>query len=1109
MKKALFFPLMLSGLLFTLSLQAQYTKQNLIDRLNYYSPDAYTAAVHDIQKKYPDSYQLSSGWENTLVELKNNKRNLISRLKTNDRKAEKEAISLLEKLDAILLANPLLKDKQVVAIKRTLGNKARTAMSGELGIAPSNFQNNSEIHNPKKGWSNEFVSLKIVPDKISMSTVFKPAAGMIVADPEPYFDGSKLLYSSIGTHDRWHLFELDMKTGKSRQVTPEAYKDFDSFDGCYTPTGRFVFCSTGTFLGLPCTHGGNKMCGLFSYDPQTGRTRQLTYDQDSNWGPAVMENGTILYQRWEYADLPHSNSRFLFTMNPDGTTQTAFYGSNSYFPTSFFNARPILGQPAMVVGVATGHHSVSRSGRMLVIDIRKGRQEADGVIAEIPHSGRKVEPLVRDRLPDGIWPQFLHPYPLSDTYYLVSMKESPESLWGIYLVDTFDNRTLIAEGENTAYLEPVLMEKQKIPAAIPDRINLKATTATVFLQDVYMGDGLKGIPKGTVKKLRIGSYVFSPWRQGGLLGTIGMDGPWDIKRILGEVDVEEDGSAMFTIPANTAVFVQPLDEEGKALQLMRSWFTGMPGETVSCIGCHEDKNMVPVPKKSEASKKAPQTMKKWYGEERGFSYRHEIQPVLDKYCISCHNSDKPGKPYLKGDRWINDWTSQISGRADVSYGGHFTLSYANLHRYVRRPGIESDMHMLAPMDVHADQTELVQILQKGHYNVKMDREAWEKLACWIDFNAPFHGRRSDIPQFEETKGSNELRELYREMFGGLPSNNEWLPEIPQQIEPVIPEKLPRVAGETVLESWPVYDPVQQPYESWWSTYGKQLSLGNFQKSIPLGNGLTLELVKVPAGNFIMGSNRHPDEMPQTAVKIDKPFWIGRFEVTNAQFRAYFPAHDSRDEHRHGYQFGRKGYSMNHPDQPAVRISWQEAMDFCKRLSEQTGLNFTLPTEAQWEWACRAGSSTPFWFGDLNADFSRFANLGDIKLKEFAACTAFKEYESVRIIDNPNKYDDWIPRDTLYNDGGFISEPVGRYIRNPWDLFDMHGNVWEWTLSSYKAYPYDETDGRNASNPGNGKRVARGGSWYDRPYRATSSFRLPYREYQKVYNVGFRVVLTEE
>ena len=303
-------------------LSAQDSWQSLINRISYYSPEKYKSAIDHLKKKYPDSYRPDKDWEKALDELKTDKEKLIDGLKSKDPKAGKQAQKLLKQLDAALLANPLLADKQVVAIRRSLGDKARKAMSGDLGIAPSNFQNNSEIWNPKTGWTNEFVSLTIQPGKIKQATLYKPETGMIITDPEPHFDGKRLMYSSIGSSDRWHLFELDLKTGKTRQLTPDTYKDFDSFDGCYTPDGRYIFCSTGTFLGLPCTDGGNKMCGLFLYDPKTGQTRQLTYDQDSNWGPVIMDNGTVLYQRWEYADLPHSNSRLLFTMNPDGTTTT-------------------------------------------------------------------------------------------------------------------------------------------------------------------------------------------------------------------------------------------------------------------------------------------------------------------------------------------------------------------------------------------------------------------------------------------------------------------------------------------------------------------------------------------------------------------------------------------------------------------------------------------------------------------------------------------------------------------------------------------------------------------------------------------------------------------
>ncbi len=1078
---------------------------DLISRVESFDPLQYQMALDDLKESFPGKFKIEDHTVIALQGMTDHRVDLVKRMKQGDQDAFKLSAVLLKQLDYQLLMNPLLEGKSIIAIKRTLGQNARTAKSensvtitaNDLGVAPSNFQNNSEIPDPSTGWDNQFIKITLQNGRKSVNTIYTPPEGMIIADPQMHFSGERMLFSSIGTNDRWHIFEIDLNSGKVRQITPETYRDFDSFEPTYTPDGRIIFCSTATFLGLPCTDGGNKMSGIFLYDPETGITRQLTFDQDSNWSPVVMNDGRILYQRWEYTDMAHSNYRLLFTMNPDGTGQQAYYGSNSYFPTAFFNARPIPGHPTAVVGIASGHHGVSRSGRMLIIDPAIGRKETEGVIAEIPYYGKKVQPTVRDRLVDGVWPQFLQPLPLSEKYFVVSMKSNPNSLWGLYLVDLFGNMTLIIESETEAYIEPVLAEPVVTPPVIPERVNLDSKTATVFMQDVYEGGGLRGIPRGEVKRLRIISYGFSPWGQGGLLGTIGMDGPWDIKRVVGTVEVEKDGSAMFTIPANTPVAVQPLDSEGKAMQLMRSWFTGMPGETLSCIGCHEDKNRVPLPRVTIASRKKPQTIKEWYGKERGFSFAHEIQPVLDRACITCHNEARPELIYLKGDKRITDWHSQISGSANPSYGGDFSLSYANLHRYVRRPGIESDLDMLVPMDVHADQTELMQILQKGHYNVQLLPEEIEKLSCWIDLNAPFHGRRSDISTYYRTEKSRKLRARYAEMFNITEPDPEELPPLPAGIIPQHPEALEIDKGIDSIPGWPMAGRTVE---------NLQVGLGRYQEEITLADGVSLDLVKIPGGNFIMGSTDNADEMPRTDQRVES-FWIGRFEITNKIYSLFDPDHDSRDEHRHGYQFGRKGYPLNHPDQPVVRISWQEAVDFCRWLSQKTGRKFTLPTEKQWEWAARAGTGTPYPFGNFGDDYSLYSNFGDITLKEFAACTAHKNYESVRIIENPGPYDAWIPRDTLYNDGGFVSEIVGRYRSNYFDLHDMHGNVWEWTRSSYKAYPYCDADGRNELN-NNLKKVARGGSWYDRPYRGTSSYRLAYRPYQKVFNVGFRVVMEE-
>src|SRR5512137_2141351 len=101
----------------------------------------------------------------------------------------------------------------------------------------------------------------------------------------------------------------------------------------------------------------------------------MTFEQDSNWSPTLLPNGRIMYQRWEYTDAAHSNSRMLFSMNPDGTDQRELRGSGSWFPGAFFFARPIPGQSRQVIGVAGGHHDRSRSGRLFIFDTTQGRRD--------------------------------------------------------------------------------------------------------------------------------------------------------------------------------------------------------------------------------------------------------------------------------------------------------------------------------------------------------------------------------------------------------------------------------------------------------------------------------------------------------------------------------------------------------------------------------------------------------------------------------------------------------------------------------------------------------------------------------------------------------------
>ena len=962
-----------------------------------------------------------------------------------------------------LLASPLLDFDRLLVLQRRLGDRARHAMGAELGVGTLNSHSNDSLK--RDGWDNELAVLTALRGEPALRTLFKPDGGKIVADLEVDFDGRRVMFSSIGAQGNWRLFELDAEAGGApRQLSPDDGADVGHFDSCYLPDGRVLFASTAVYQGLPCEFGGRVMACLYLLDPATRNVRQLTFDQDSDWCPAVLPDGRVLYQRWEYSDLPHSNSRRLFQMNPDGTDQREFYGSESYFPNSFFYARPMPGHPRKVIGIAGGHHGTPRSGRLLILDPALGRRDAEGVVQEIPGRGRKVQPIVRDRLVDGVWPQFLMPYPLSEKYALVSCKPGPDALWGIYLVDVFDNMTLVKEVEGAALLDPIPLRPTPRPPLVPERIDLAQSNATVLLTDVYRGGGLAGIPRGTVKRLRVVEYYFSYRGTGGLLGSIGMDGPWDIKRILGTVPVEEDGSAHFIIPAQTAVTVQPLDADGQALQLMRSWFVGQPGEKLSCVGCHEMHNRTPAADPSLAARRAPSPIEPgWAGPPRGFSFAREVQPVLDRHCTTCHGAEAAAKGAgldLRGDRTIADWSSQISGNAGPGRGGKFSASYAALHRFVRRPGIEGDIRMLSPMDFHFSTTELGQLLARGHHDVRLDSEGRERLAAWVDLNAPFHGTWGEIVDPAHVRRmaarARELRARYAP--SGPLTDFEAIPAGPAYDPP--PPREP--AGMTRTNITPrIEAPAATPAAA----------------ALDLGDGLTLEIVRVPGGR--MGGD---------AVG---PFWLCRCEEIIAQIRAWVPQQDSRDEVRHGYQFGRRVYDLNGDRLPAVRVTREQIQAFCAWLARRTGRRVALPTETQWEWACRAGASTAFSFGGLDADYTPFANLGDRRLKEFAACTAYQGYESVRVIENAGPYDDWVPRDDRFDDGSFLPAEGGHYRPNAWGLYDLHGNVWEWV-----------------AGPADGPALACGGSWYDRPFRCTADARVLYRPYQRVFNVGFRIAVED-
>jgi formylglycine-generating enzyme required for sulfatase activity len=822
------------------------------------------------------------------------------------------------------------------------------------------------------------------------------------------------------------------------------------------------------------------VANLFLLDEASGSIRRLCFDQDHNWCPTVLNDGRVLFARWEYSDTPHYFTRLLMHMNPDGTGQMEYYGSNSFWPNSIFYARPVPDHPTQVIAVVSGHHGVPRMGELILFDPALGRYEADGVVQRIPGYGEKVEPVIVDQLVDQSWPRFLHPYPLSGKYFLVSCRPNPKAPWGIWLVDVFDNMLPLAEETGFALLEPIPLRKTETPPVIPDRARPGEKNATVFLADIYRGPGLDGVPRGTVKELRVYSFHYGYNNMGGH-AHVGIEGPWDVHRLLGTVPVFEDGSVAFTVPANTPIAIQPLDEEGKAIQLMRSWFTAMPGEVLSCVGCHEPQNTVSPVRTTLAASRRPVEIEPWRGPPRGFSFKREVQPVLDEYCVGCHE----GTEEMQG-------LPNFSRKTDNGWR-NFTPSYLALHPYVRRPGPESDYHILTPLEFHADTSELIQMLGKGHHGVRLDDEAWDRLVTWIDLNVPDHGTWAE---HQEIPGEGRARRCE------MSARYEGITDDPEDISAIDPAPRAFVAPE----------PLEKAPEMRFETPGWPLDADGARKrrdaqampdvlSLDLGDGISLELRLIPPGAFVMGSDGGgADEAPRSVVRVEEPFYMGTVEVTCAQYGRFDPDHFNGYHDQRHKDHTRPGYLAHGTHRPVIRISWQEAMAFCDWLAEQTGYRCTLPTEAEWEWACRAGTDTPFFFGDLETDFSPFANLADVSTKRLAVTGI-----DPRPIPNPNQYQDFLPKDARFDDGARLMCDVGQYEANPWGLYDMHGNVCEWTRSDYRPYPY-VVDDPHACPPGSAKKVVRGGSWRDRPKNARSAWRLGYRPYQRVYNVGFRVVV---
>ncbi|NQT54512.1 SUMF1/EgtB/PvdO family nonheme iron enzyme [bacterium] len=1075
-------------------------QQGMVKRLALeFNPAAMRRAVADLTATFPDRYRPPGDFDAKLAAYERRVPELVRALGSGNLAEAKQAMADCEELFAFqraaLLANPLVDFGEVLVLKRKTPDTTRRDTYWQWGQQYGMTVNWSCDFRPKNPpvapwWRDEIAALSLRGKEPSLRAVFKAKDRHMIQHPELHFDAKRLLFAMPGPQGAFQVFEVKTDGTGLRQITTDTGQDVDNGDPCYLPDGRIIFNSTRGFQAVPCEDGQSYVANLCITTADGSDTRMLTFDQESNWYPTLLNDGRVLYTRYEYANVSHQFGRLLFHMNPDGTGQAEYYGSNSYWPNSIFYARPVPNDSSIVIGVVCGHHGPNRTGPLVLFDPARARHEAAGAVQMIPGYGKKVERVVADVLYGGSWPKFVHPWPLSDKYFLASARTHPEQVeYAIYLVDVFDNITEICRLPDHSLFEPIPLKPRTPPPAIPDRVRPREKHSIVFMADAHRGQGLSGVPRGSVRKLRVFTYNYmyrDTVRRGfGHLATVGVDGPWEPRHILGTVPVRPNGSALFKVPANVPISVQPLDAEGRALQVMRSWFTAMPGEVLSCVGCHEPQGEAPPVDLSNAPLGAPDRIKPWRGPPRGFDFEREVQPVLDRFCVGCHDGSKPGRPVLS--RKTEEEKLAINKAYHAATESHITTiltpSFIALHPYVRRPHAESHYGAQVAAEYFADTSPLVQMLKKGHHGVRLDDEAWDRLYTWIDLSAPDHGSWKNSEWGAPANYYERRLEMLRR-FANRTDDVEWLPPPPEQIPGFVhPPKDTERHERPSCPGWPFDAAVARRRQ-------KEAGLPE-TLTLKVADGLPMGFVLIPPGEFVMGDPAGPpDERLSARVAIRRPFYLGRCEVTNAQFAALGePAHRSGVVGWRSIDWRGEGHPLSAPDQPAVRVSWRQAMAFCEALSAKTRKRVALPTEAQWEWACRAGSMAPLWYGGLDDDFSSFENLAGREQRRFAFSGKRK----------------WYLRDDRFDDGAMVTAAVGSFRANPWGLHDMAGNACEWTRTAYRPYPYDPGDGRDQPSPG-GEKVVRGGSWFDKPNRARSAFRWKYPAWRKVHNVGFRVIV---
>lgn len=546
----------------------------------------------------------------------------------------------------------------------------------------------------------------------------------------------------------------------------------------YLPDGRIAFMTSRDDRYVQCGDWA-LACGMYTMDHNGSDLRKVTEPKEGEFYPSMLEDGRIMYTRWDYVMKAYNVIQQLWAVNPDGRKASLLFGDHYSFsvgPIAFQEARQIPGT-SKIISIGAAHHNTG-AGPVMIVDTRLNRGGRDSMVNVTPEIGypeinakvlREVcqTELKYAALSHSGW--YSSPYPLSEKHYLVSYSfeknNATRNGYGLYLMDVHGNKELIYRAKDSSCYSPIPLKSRPKPRVIPDKVKGVAPDklATVVITDIYQG--LDGVSRGEVKYLRILETYSKTVRTTPQRCDVGVSSGWDMRGVLGVVPVEEDGSAHFYLPPYKQIFFEALDKDYLEIRRMRNFMNVMPGESVSCTGCHEPYGSVPknvsIPK---AMKRDPSKITPPPWGTGGFSFKEFVQPVLDSSCVRCHDGGE-GK----------DKSFDLCGKNMVTAPAPFDKDQGPQHAvsdsflklleyisYIRVGGYEGEKLPLAVNATGSRQSKLMKILKKGHYGVSLDISQWRALAAWIDCNAPYYGGWDEIVLLPSSSKTELLRAVTKD-----------------------------------------------------------------------------------------------------------------------------------------------------------------------------------------------------------------------------------------------------------------------------------------------------------------------------------------------------------